>query len=388
MGLKEGWCWEARKLRGLSLGQKNAKSDWLRCGMAKQSTLSRSTRLLLESGQLAADAVSNLVGARDLVLSRALCRYRFYRASAALTRAQTVKAARLFAEANAPFANSGTLLLRASGGVGVWYWDRAKLAAHEPVRDVSPESVWREAGDGWRIVACVEGYEAQYWEADALIASTWRRQPFSSAQWSAFALSVEEPAVAAPPEPPSPVALRLEDGSWRGKIVRPPLSWADAERAGMSVAICGVAVAALFAGQALHSAQIADREFGRAEAIEQTLREDRDVIRAMEHRRLLRDYAAATRRPQVLLAVAEAHEVLSRFGMRASTWRVSVDGVSLIVDAPIGEAPVREIVAAMEETQHLCGAVPEIAGAGRFEIRAAVGQAGAACEANGGARDR
>ena len=355
--------------------------------MAKQSTLSRSTRLLLESGELAADPVSNLVGPRDLVLSRALCRYRFYRASAALTVAQTAKAARLFAEANAPFARTGTLLLRAAGGIGVWYWDRAKLATHEPVRDVSPESVWREAGDGWRIVACVEGNEAQYWESGALIASTWRRQSFSAAQWSAFALSVESPSVAASAEPPSAVALRLDDGSWRGKILRPPLGWADAERAGVSVSICGAAVAALFAGQALHSAQIADRETVRAEAIEQTLREDRDVIRAMEHRRLLRDYAAATRRPQVLLAVAEAHEVLNRFGVRASTWRVSADGVSLIVDAPIGEAPVREIVAAMEETRHLCGAVPEIAGAGRFEIRAAVAGPGATCEANGGARD-
>jgi len=343
--------------------------------------------LLLESGELADDPVSNLVRARDVVLSRALCRYRFYRASAALTGSQLAKAARLFAEANAPFANTGTLLLRLPNGIGVWYWDRSKLAAHEPVREASPESVWREAGDGWRIVACVEGYEAQYWEAGALFASTWRRQSFTPAQWSAFVLSVEAPMVAPPPEPPSAIALRLEDGSWRGRIVRPPLSWADAERAGVSVAICGAAVAALFVGQALHSGQIAGRESARAAAIEQTLREDRDVIRAMEHRRLLRDYAAATRRPQVLLAVAEAHEVLQRFGVRASTWRVSAEGVSLIVDAPIGEAPVREIVAAIEESQHLCGALPEIAGAGRFEVRAAVVGPGASCEANGGARD-
>ncbi len=355
--------------------------------MANQSTLSRSTRLLLESGQLAADPVSNLVGARDLVLSRALCRYRFYRASSALTGSQIAKAARLFAEANAPFSATGTLLLSTPGGVGVWYWDRAKLATHEPVREVSPESVWREAGDGWLVVACVEGYEGQYWEAGALIASTWRRQVFTPAQWSAFALSVDAPAIAAPPEPPAAIALRLEHGSWRGKVVKPPLGWGDAERAGISVAICAAAVAALFAGQALHSGQIANHERARAETVEQALRGDRDVTRAMEHRRLLRDYAAATQRPQALLAVAEAHEVLSRFGMRASTWRVSADGMSVIVDAPIGGAPVREIVAAIEETQHLCGAVPEIAGAGRFEVRAAIASPGATCEAGGGARD-
>lgn len=354
--------------------------------MVKQSTLSRSTRLLLESGALAADPVSNLVQARDLVLSRALCRFRFYRAPQALSGSQLAKAARVYAEANAPFANTGTLILRAGNGVGIWYWDRAKLAAYEPVGQASPESVWREAGDGWRVVECVEGFEAQYWEAGALLASTWRRQPFSEAQWSAFALSVEGAAIGAPEGPPSPVFLPLDSGAWRSNVVKPPLGWADAERAGVSVAICGAAVAALFAGQALRSDQIAARETGRAAAIEQTLRADRDVGHAMDQRRLLRDYANATRQPQVLTAVAEAHEVLSRFGVRASTWRASGDGLSMIVDASISDAPVREIVAAMEEAPHLCGALPEIAGAGRFEIRAQIAAPDAPCGASNRAR--
>lgn len=348
--------------------------------MANRSTLSRSTRLLRENGQLASNPVSNLVGARDLVLSRALCRFRFYRAPSALSSSQIAKAARLYAEAHAPFANTGTLLLRGRGGVGVWYWDRAKLSPHEPVREASPESVWCEAAEGWRVVACSEGYEAQYWEAGALVASTWRRQSFTAAQWSAFALSVEAPALAAPAEPPAPVALRLDDGSWRSRVVRPPLSWADAARAGVTVAICATAVAALFSGQAMHSSQIAGRETARADAIEQALRQDRDAARAMEQRRLINEYASELRVPSVLLAAAEAHEVLAHFGLRASTWRASAEGVSLIVDAPIGEAPVREIVAAMEETPHLCSAAPEIAGAGRFEVRAGIAASGGECE--------
>jgi len=354
--------------------------------MAKQSTLSRSTRLLLESGELAADPVSNLVGARDLVLSRALCRFRFYRVAAALSGSQAAKAARVFAEAHAPFANTGTLMLRAPGGVGVWYWDRAKFVAHEPVREASPESVWCEAGEGWRVVACAEGYEAQYWEAGALLASTWRRQLFTAAQWSAFALSVDGANIAPPVEPPEAVVLLRDNGTWRGKVVKPPLSWADAERAGVTVAISAAAVAALFVGQSLHSNQIASRETARTAAIEQTLREDRDVARAMEHRRLLRDYAVAARSPQVLPAISEAHEVLQRFGVRASTWRASDEGVSFIVDSPISESPVREIVAAMEEAPHLCGAVPEIAGSGRFEVRAEIAGSGGEC--GGGDIDR
>lgn len=350
--------------------------------MVKQSTLSRSTRLLLESGALADDPVSNLVQARDLVLSRALCRFRFYRAPQALNASQLAKAVRAYGEAHAPFADTGTLILRAANGAGIWYWDRSKLAVHDPVREASPESVWRKAGEGWRVVACAEGYEAQYWETESLRASTWRRQPFTAAQWSAFSLNVDEAAVAPPAEPPAPLTLLLDDGAWRSKVVRPPLSWRDAERAGGSVAICAAAVAALFAGQAMRSGQIASEEMARAARIEQTLREDRDVARAMDQRRLLRDYAAATSRPQVLTAVAEAHVVLSRFGVRASTWRASDEGLSMIIDASISDAPVREIVAAMEEAPHLCGALPEIAGSGRFEIRTAIAVPGAECRAS------
>lgn len=347
--------------------------------MATQSTLSRSTRLLLESGALEGDAVSRLVGARDLVLSRALCRFRYYRAPQNLSGSQLAKAARVFAEANAPFANTGMIIQRGANGAGVWYWDKSKFAAHEPVRQVSPESVWREAGDGWRVVTCVEGFEAQYWQDQQLVASTWRRQAFSATQWNAFALSVEAPAIEAPAEPPAPIALPMIDGTWRNKLIKEPLGWRDAEKAGVTIAICAAAVAALFGGQALHSGQIAEREQARAETMAQTFRDDHDIARALEQRRLINAYAAATQHPKVLTAATEAHEVLSRFGLRTSTWRANDEGLSIIVEASISDAPVRDIIAAIEEAPHLCNAVPEIAGVGRFEIRADI----AGCPAGG-----
>lgn len=352
--------------------------------MAKQSTLSRSARLLLESGTLADDAVSRLVGGRDLVLSRALCRFRAYRAPLTLSGTQLAQASRAYAEAHAPFANTGMLILRAAGGAGIWYWDRDKLSSLEPVRQVSPESAWREPGEGWRVLACVEGYEAQYWEAGAMYASTWRRHQFSPAQWAAFTASVEAASSAAPAEPPEPLVFPLTNGLWRDQVVKPPLSWKDAEKVGASVAICGAAIAALFVGQALRSEQIAQHEQTRAELIQQTLRDDGEMTRALDQRRLLREFSAATQHPQVLFAVTEAHEVLSRFGLRASAWRASEDGLSLIVDAAISEAPVRDIVAAMEESPHICGALPEIAGQGRFEVRASIASNGG-CDAGAAA---
>lgn len=347
--------------------------------MVKQSTLLHSTRLLLESGALSDDGAARLVGARDLVLSRALCRFRRYRSPHALSGSLLAKAARAYAEAHAPFADTGTLILRAANGAEIWYWDRAKLNAHAPVGQISPESAWRVACEGWRVVACVEGYEAQYWEANSLIASTWRRQPFLPQQWSAFILSVDQPKLAAPVEPPDPVALPLTDTSWRKREIKEPLSWLDAEKAGVSVAICATAVAAVFCGQALASGSIAARAHERLTTAEEHLREDREIARALDQRHLIQSYAAMTQHPPLLAAVADAHRVLSRFGLRASTWRASDDGLSVIVDASISDAPVRDIVAAMEEAPSICTAVPEIAGAGRFEIRAAIEAPGTDC---------
>lgn len=355
--------------------------------MVKHSTLSRSTRLLLESGALSADPVARLVGARDVVLSRALCRFRAYRSPHALSGSILAKAARAFAEAHAPFADTGTLILRAAKGAEIWYWDRSKLVAHAPVGQVSPESVWRVAEDGWRVVACAEGFEAQYWEATSLLASTWRRQPFAAPQWTAFTLSVDRPAIAAPANPPEPVVLPLVRAAWRSRIIKESFGWRDAERAGASVAICATAVAALFCGQALGSAFIAGREQERAAAAERQLRDNADIARALEHQRLIRAYATAVQHPPVLAATAEAHDVLSRFGLRASTWRASAEGLSLIIDAGISDVPARDIVAAMERAPNICDAVPEVAGAGRFEIRAAIEPPGAACAArNAGER--
>lgn len=353
--------------------------------MVTQSAPSRSARLLLESGALVDDVVSRLVGARDLVLSRALCRFRAYLAPQNLSGAQLAKAARVYAEVHAPFASTGFIVLRAANGAGIWYWDREKLKAFEPIGQVSPESVWRSPGDGWHVLACVDGYEAQYWQGGDLLASTWRRQSFTVAQWSAFALSVDAPVLAPPTTPPEPVALPLVDGTWRGKLIKDPLSWRDLEKAGVSVAICAIAVAALFCGQALRSGQIAEREQARGGVVAATMREDREIARALEQRRLITAYAAATAHSRVLTAATEAHEALSRFGLRASSWRVSEEGLSLIVDASITEAPVREIVAAIEEAPHLCNAVPEVAGPGRFEVRANVIASTGACTSGDGA---
>lgn len=346
--------------------------------MTKQSTSSLSARLLLEGGELALTAAAS--SARDLLLSRALCRFRAFRAAPGLTGGQLTRAARLYAEANAPFADSGMLLLRAPYGASIWYWDRVKLGNSATLKRISPETVWQAPGDGWRIVTCAEGYEAQYWEAGCLLASTWRREPLTPQQWAAFTLSVDAYNTDPPTNPPTPETPALRGVSWRRRVIHPPLGWRDVQNAAVTVTICAAAVAALLSGQALRHAQSARAEQARIEIAEQQLRHDPDLVRARQQITLLQDYARSTPTPVALSAAVETLETLSSFGLQASSWRVEAGAMSAIVDASISEAPVREIVAALEAKPHLCGAAPEIAGEGRFEVRARVVQDGGACD--------
>jgi hypothetical protein len=349
--------------------------------MTKQLPPSRSHRLLLESGAVGDAATLRRASTRDLIISRALTRLRIYRAPPKLNFFQRAQAARVFAEAHAPFDTTGTLILRTKIGAEIWYWDQSKLAALAPLGHVLPESIWRAAGDGWRILRCAEGVEAQYWEGGCLQASTWRRQDFSADQWRTFVLSVAKPALAAPSDPPPTIDLAMSETAWRWRVVAPAPSWGDAERASLTVAICAAAVTAFLCGQAIKSSAIAHREQARIEAIEQRFREDARLSEAVEQHRLLTEYARATQQRHVLIAATEAHEVLSRFGLQAETWRISNGRMSLIVNGALGETPVRDVVRDIDEADHLCAAMPEIAGAGRFEIRANVKAPEAPCPA-------
>jgi hypothetical protein len=345
--------------------------------MLKLQQPSRSARLLLESGTIV-NAANAHAGARACVLSRALCRFRLYRAPTTIRPSHYSRAARTFAELNAPFEDSGWLILRAPAGAEIWYWDKSKLGSLPKDARVSPEAVWQAPGDGWRIVSCAEGYDAQYWSGKRLVASSWRRGVMTSAQWAAFVLGVGETESPAPSEPPAPVSLSLGDRDWRRRVIGPAPTWRDAERVGGSMAICGAALAAFFAGQALNSEGVTRREQSRLAQVQETLRSDPSFRRAMDQSLLIREYNAAVQHPRVLLAAAEAHSALATLGLRASSWRASDRGLSVIVDA-LGTTPVQQVVDAIEAAEHLCGAVPEIAGPGQFEVRVSVADPDGSC---------
>jgi hypothetical protein len=335
--------------------------------MARQSNPFPSRGLLAESGEVRAGGSL----AHGLIISRALCRFKRFVAPAGLTGSKRDRAALLHAEAHAPFRNSAWLALRIADGAEIWYWDRDRVpkGAIRP----TPESVCRSPAEGWRIVTCIDGFEAQCFSEGQLLATFWRREPFEQAHWASFVASVDVLAPAAPDTPPQAQQMPLADAHWRRRIIRAPLSWKEFEQAAFSVAACGVALTLFFSGQAL-------RHEARADASERALVESdalfdssADMRRARERQNLL---TAASRVIGEQTAATALADVLSAFDALAIEPRavmLGADSFSAVIDQP--ERPVREVIARLEETGWLCAVTPEIIGrGGGVEVRAVVRQ--------------
>lgn len=348
-------------------------------------------RLLLEDGAFA-KGNGAVVGAPPhgaVTLSRALCRFKLYRAAPGLSRTQIARAAHTFVEAHVPFADTGVFLLWSPHGAEIWYWDKAQIAAAAgaaPLKVSGPESLFREPGEGWRILACVEGYEAQYWEHGGLVASTWRRQAFSPQQWAAFVLGVEASVYEPPEAPPTPTRLQLlTQARWRRRQIKPPPTWQGAETMAISVALCAAGLAAFFMGQALHYESNARAHAREAAAIEASIASDPALRRARERTQLLADFSSASSVGDAIAAVADALTVFKTFGVTAESWRADQAGFRATLNVSITDIPLREVVAGLEATPLLCGVEPNLSSReGALEITASLERAGGQCGNDGG----
>jgi hypothetical protein len=321
--------------------------------------------MLLESDQIAGGGLGKRAAGGVLIISRALCRYRHFRTPAGLSSRQIANAAATFSQAHAPYEQTGSLTFRTPLGVGVWFWDQARIAAAcggDAPRAIVPESLLRGAGEGWRVLACEEGFEAQYWEAGALVASTWRRGPFGREYWNAFALGIETPATEPPDALPAATETPLRKGAnWRRNRIGAPLNWRDAENALFTLCVCALALAAFFAGQALHRQTAAAADLRASAAMEAQMDQDATHQRVREHLALLRAYHGANSGPDVLGAASEATATLAGFGITPLSWRADAEGLSIAAPGSVNDLPVREIVTALEALESLCNVEPSFA---------------------------
>jgi len=146
-----------------------------------------------------------------LLLSRNLCSYALFD-SGALPQGQRRRAAVIYSHANGPYLETGSLVLPTGKGLGVWWWDLARvseplLARYGRLRPVvRPESLAVRRGLGWRILSIANGYEAQLWEDDELKVSTWRKARFDDRVWSDIT-RLHSAGAPAPETPPAPMVM-------------------------------------------------------------------------------------------------------------------------------------------------------------------------------------
>lgn len=328
-------------------------------------TFSRPAPVFLrDSGELV-NAVGAPAGARGpIALSRALCRLHTFRAVEGMSAAQVAQAARMAAEANKPFEEADWLILRAPQGAVIWYWDKARLPkalAHAHAR-LAPESVSFAPGDGWRQVRTIDGCEAQYWEG-ALLASTWRRQPFTPEQWRLFVQSVAAPTHAAPETPPPPSSAQFDAaGRWRAALIRRPLGWADLEAAAATALLCAFALAAFFAGSALHQDWRARQDRDAAAATAAALSADPQAVRSEAHLRVIADYRETMAAADIFGPLASTLEALNGFGATPAEWSADQQRLRIRLMQTPQDVNVRDLVAALEALPELEAVEPQFAG--------------------------
>lgn len=323
--------------------------------------------LLRENGDTISldNAPADPAGARVLVLSRALCWFELYRRPPGLSRAEMGRAARLHAEAHAPCPGADFALFRNAAGVGIWYWDRAQVQAllrerwrYAP-QHIVPESAIQSPGEGWRQVKTADGYEAQYWSSHALVATLWRRRPFTQAQWASFVTSVPHAAHTGAVELPSPVAAaaQSQSGLARGRI-HASWGWSALERGAIAAAFAAALVAMFFQGQSLNhesamSAQAAT--LAKLDA-ENSGKGASDV--ASRDLAMVRAFAALTSNPDHVLAATDALHIFSTYNVTVSGWRVDRDGFQAdVADAEVATLP--ELAAALEAEPRLANVSPQ-----------------------------
>jgi hypothetical protein len=329
---------------------------------------------------------------QPLVLSRALMRYHFLPQPAGVSRGQADRSAALYAEAHNPFPQGRYILIRAVRGYSLWWWDFAAVdgIVGRTVDTVGaafvPESALFEIGDGWRQLRTREGFEAQYWRDLTLVASTWRRRPFSVHNWAAFVGGIDQPAEA-PGEPPTVVVPKLSGRGLKGlPLVQQREVWPLVQSATLSVAALFCCLAAWFMGQTFRWGQI--EEQSRAELAAEAGTVGSVAPNALTRPDLvtLTSIVADYDRPSPLIVSAAVLEIAAKIGELPVKWEVEEGRVKLEFQAA-DRGTLEEMAASLERHPWLSDVRPQLdpaTGAAFFLATVCESLRAAECGADGG----
>lgn len=300
--------------------------------------LTRSIDLLGPDGALRRTGLTELALSQPTVLiARERCRFELFRAPPGLTGGPALAAARIHAQAQAPYELAGGCMARKGGLFGLWWWDASwvteQLGIHGlgPQTRVLPEAMAQPEADGWRVVKGASGYEAQAWMGGFLTGSSWRRRPFDAPSWSAFTRMRQEAYADAPEAPPAPQALPY---TWRSPYRRTLVTAQQA--AGPLPLVASIAgllllgTTALMLGQGLalkheHAAVRQQLAFlqGRPQANQQP--------RLAAEAQKLRLLQALTARPDPLMLVGQAQRILRPFNLKIIAFEANPQEVTVTV---------------------------------------------------------
>lgn len=268
-----------------------------------------------------------------VLIARDLCTFSLFDA-AAVPRGRRAQAARLHARSASPYLVAGVALAKAGTAFSVWWWDLPRIQALLGPEAVArglvlrPETMAQPTGTGWRIAKLADGYEAQLWREQALVASAWRPTRFDDTSWNAFT-RVQRAAEAAPATPPQAETLPVADDSEAFSLSPADLSRDDALRLGAGAfATLTLALALFWLGQGYGLGQSAagiEKEALQIQAATPRTSALREAETELQRLRAFRDVEART---SPLSAAGAAIGVLALYDLTPSAVTVDEDGLS------------------------------------------------------------
>lgn len=266
-----------------------------------------------------------------------------------------------------PHARPGFLADWQGARAGVFVWDEAQVeqaaAAYgfkPKALTILPETVLREKGpDGVRLVAALDGFEAQLWADGFLTASRWWPTQPSDAQWQTFLRAAGLEGSGAPPAPVEAAWLDkpwIRQGAWLS-VLR---AAATPERLAAALAVLLLAPSAFFL------AKLASVNTARAGIEAEITRESRGAESILEARRIATVNRGAVEQlvklqpyPPPLAQMAQASGIIAGTTLKTESWEY--DNGTLVVTLR-GQADAATLVRQFEDSPMFAGVSSATAG--------------------------
>ena len=132
--------------------------------------------------------LSAIIGGTQLILSRRLCSFRSKKFDTDQLSTRMLSALVLETQAHSPYLNTGIYITFSNAVANVWTWDSDLIQkiSDVPARHAVPETLFHDRTDGFKIRACIEGYEGQFWFDGVLLSSRWWPEVPTEEDWANF----------------------------------------------------------------------------------------------------------------------------------------------------------------------------------------------------------